>query len=85
MIAVMTTAPEFQLTEISKKAIADLTLESKIKAKLASDDTTKNYMLNIMVKNGNVRVSGRVRNAEHAGRIKSLVEEMPEVCSYLSN
>ncbi len=79
MIAVMTTAPEFQLTENSKRAIADLTLESQIKAKLASDDTTKNYMLNVMVKNGNVRVSGRVRNSEHAGRIKSLVEEMPEV------
>ena len=79
MVAAMTTAPEFQLTEVAKKAIADLTLESKIKAKLASDDTTKNYLLNIIVKNGNVRISGRVRNAEHAGRIKLLVEEMPEV------
>ncbi len=79
IIASMTTAPEFQLTETIKKAIADLTLESKIKAKLASDDTTKDYLLTIMVKQGNVRISGRVRNADHASRIKTLVEEMPEV------
>ncbi len=79
LIADLAAAPEFQLTEAVKKAIADLTIESQIKAKLASDDATRDYMLTIMVKNGNVRISGRVRNPEHAGRIKTLVEEMPEV------
>jgi cytidylate kinase len=81
MIAVMTTAPEFQLTEASKKALADLTLESQVKAMLASDDTTKDYLLKITVQDGNVRVSGRVRNAEDANRIKTIIEEMPGVKS----
>jgi cytidylate kinase len=81
MIAVMTTAPEFKLTEVSKKALADLTLESQVKARLAADDTTKDYMLKIAVKDGNVRVSGRVKNVEDANRIKTIVEEMPGVKS----
>ncbi len=81
MIAVMTTAPEFKLTEVSKKALADLTLESQVKARLAADDTTKDYMLKIAVKDGNVRVSGRVKNVEDANRIKTIIEEMPGVKS----
>ncbi len=81
MIAVMTTAPEFKLTEASKKALADLTLQSQVKARLASDNTTKDYMLKITVQDGNVRVSGRVRNAEDANRIKTIIEEMPGVKS----
>ncbi len=81
MISVMTTAPEFKLTETSKRAIADLTLESQVKARLASDDTTKDYMLKIAVRDGNVRVSGRVKNVEDANRIKTIIEEMPGVKS----
>ncbi len=81
MIAVMTTVSEFKLTEASKKAIADLTLESQVKARLASDDTTKDYMLKIVVKDGNVTVSGRVKNTEDANRIKTIIEEMPGVKS----
>ncbi len=81
MISVMTSAPEFQLTERSKKAIADLALESQIKAKLASDKATRDYMLKINVEAGHVRISGRVRNTDDANRISTFIREMPGVKS----
>ncbi|MGC8756429.1 MAG: cytidylate kinase family protein [bacterium] len=81
IIALMTEAPEFKLTESVKKAINDLALESQVKAKLASDERTKDYILKIQVKDGNVKVSGRVRNVEDAERIKHLIENIPGVKS----
>ncbi|MCL4539278.1 MAG: cytidylate kinase family protein [Bacteroidetes bacterium] len=81
MISVMTSASEFQLTENTKKAIADLSLESQIKAKLASDKMTKDYMLKIAAEDGHVVISGRVKNADHANKIRTVVREIPEVKS----
>lgn len=79
MIGVMTGAPEFQLTEKTKKAIANLSLESQIKAKLASDRTTRDYLLKIAVEDGHVRISGRVKNSDHAELVRTIVREMPGV------
>jgi cytidylate kinase len=81
MISTMTNATEFQLTEKVKKAVADLALESQIKAKLASDRITRDYMLKIASDDGHVVISGRVKNAEHANKIKSMISEMPGVKS----
>ncbi len=81
MISAMTSAPEFQLTERSKKAIADLALESQIKARLASDKATRDYMLKINAEAGHVRISGRVRNTDDANRIRTFIREMPGVKS----
>ncbi len=81
MISVMASAPEFRLTEKSKRAIADLSLESQIKAKLASDRMTRDYMLKIAAEDGHVVISGRVKNTEHANKIKTIVGELPEVKS----
>ncbi len=79
VISEMTNAPEFQLTEKSKVALANLTLESQVKARLASDKATKDYMLKVTAENGNVRISGRVNNLEDANRIKSIVSKIPGV------
>ena len=81
MISAMASAPEFQLTERSKKAIADLALESQIKARLASDKATRDYMLKINAEAGHVRISGRVRNTDDANRIRTFIREMPGVKS----
>ncbi len=79
MISEMTKSPEFQLTEEAKKAIADLSLESQIKARLASDKITRDYMLKVDARNGHVRIAGRVKNAEHARRIEAIVSDLPGV------
>ncbi len=79
VISNMTLAPEFQFTEKSRLAIANLTLESQIKARLASDKATKDYLLKVAVENGNVRISGRVKNTEDADRIKTIVSAIPGV------
>ncbi len=81
MISIMTSAPEYQLTDEIKKAIANLLLESQIKASLASDNVTRNYMLKIEAVDGHIRVSGRVRNTDHADRIRKIVAEIPGVKS----
>jgi len=82
IIAFMTTVPEFRLSEFAKKNLDDLTLESQIKAKLASDDMTKDYItLKIIVNDRNVKVSGRVKNTEISDRIKTIIEQTPGVKS----
>ncbi|MCL4538273.1 MAG: cytidylate kinase family protein [Bacteroidetes bacterium] len=79
MVSGMTGAPEFQLTDDIKSAIANLLLESQIRAKLASDNATRDYMLKISAENGNVRITGRVKNIEHVRKIQSIVSGMPDV------
>jgi cytidylate kinase len=79
MISIMTEAPEFQLTEESKRAIADLAIESRIKAKLASDSKTRNYFLKIEAKDGNVKISGRVRNINDENTIREIVRDIPGI------
>ena len=81
MISVMTNSAEFQLNDKTKHAIADLALESQIKAKLASDRTTRDYMLKISVEDGHVSINGRVKNSDHASRVRTIVREMPGVKS----
>ncbi|MGC8595735.1 MAG: cytidylate kinase family protein [Candidatus Kryptoniota bacterium] len=81
MISIMAEAPEFQLTEESKRALADLAVESKIKAKLASDSKTGNYLLKIEVRDGNVRISGRVKNINDTNRIRDILSDIPGVKS----
>lgn len=79
IISTMTRAPEFQLTDEIKRRIANLALESKIRAKLASDDMTRDYMLKISAVDGKVKITGRIKNREHVERVTTIVHGIPEV------
>ncbi len=81
IVSAMTKAPEFILTQEKKNALTDLALESSVKAKLAANKSTKDYMLKISSKDGNVKIYGRVKNIQEAERIKKLVSELPGVKS----
>lgn len=81
IVCAMAKAPEFVLTDAKKKALADLALESGVKAKLASNKSTKDYMLKVSAKEGNVKIYGRVKNAGDADRIRTIVSTLPGVKS----
>ncbi len=79
IVSVMASAPEFTLTEEKKRALANLALESSVKAKLAANKSTKDYLLKISAKDGNVKIYGRVKNNDEAERIKAIVSKLPDV------
>jgi cytidylate kinase len=52
--------PEFQSSPEKKKAVEDFALSCQVKAKLALNERTKGIELDVAVKDGNVRIQGKL-------------------------
>lgn len=52
--------PEFQSTPEKKKAVEDFALSCQVKAKIALNERTKGIELDVEVKEGNVRIQGKL-------------------------
>ena len=52
--------PEFQSTPEKKKAIEDFALSCQVKAKIALNERTRGIELDVEVKDGNVRIQGKL-------------------------
>ena len=52
--------PEFQSSPEKKKAVEDFALSCQIKAKIALNERTKGIELDVAVKDGNVRIQGKL-------------------------
>lgn len=52
--------PEFQSTPEKKKAVEDFALSCQVKAKIALNERTKGIELDVEVKDGNVRIQGKL-------------------------
>ena len=72
LVTVLTRSPGFQPTEQSRKAMADLLLESRVRAALAADGHTASADVGLRASDGVVFLRGRLRPA-------SLVDSVIEV------
>jgi hyperosmotically inducible periplasmic protein len=70
-----TAAAAGKVAEEAKEALGDGALTTKIKAKMALDDSVKALNLNVDTSNGIVTVSGKVRSAAERERALQLARE----------
>src|SRR5688572_15012434 len=78
--------PEFQETEQSLQMLADLALESHVRAALRADPRSKNMQITINAANGNVTLTGMLEpglEAIHAMEIAAAVPKVKDVRSEL--
>jgi osmotically-inducible protein OsmY len=64
-----------QAADATRRAVEDGTLTTKIKAKMALDDTVKAFDLDVDTRNGVVTVSGTVRTEAEKQRALALAKE----------
>ena len=60
MIMYALSQPEFQSSPEKKKAVEDFALSCQVKAKIALNERTKGIELDVEVKDGNVRIQGKL-------------------------
>lgn len=80
-IRLLTTRPEFQESEESRKMLANMTLAARIRAALKDHDSTQDISITIECRNGNVTLSGIVLNAEERNEVEKVSAMVPGVSS----
>lgn len=79
IISAMAQAEEFRTTEASIRAMENLELASRIKATLASNDSTKCLDVKVQADNGFITLSGRVHTKKHIENLKKVVRSIEGV------
>jgi cytidylate kinase len=70
--------PSFTATEVSRKRLTDLTLASRVRAKLLLEPSTHDLDVQVEADGGRVRLSGLV-SQEHYEQVAAVVRDLPGV------
>lgn len=79
MIRSQVSLPQFQPTAESQKAIEELALAAKLRAKVAMECEVIDDDLEIEIKDGIVNIKGTVHSVEDAHEIRRLLAKQPEI------
>jgi len=79
MIRSSVSLPQFRLTPESAKAVEDLALAAKLRAKIAMEGDVLDDDIEIEIRDGIVNIKGTVHSEEDAEAIRRLLAEQPEI------
>ena len=77
-VALTSKLPSFTATDASRKRLKDLTLASRVRAKLLTDPNTQDLDIHVEADNGRVRFSGLVSQS-HFEQVVAVVRGLPGV------
>ncbi len=80
-IRALTTRPEFQETEESRKLLGNMTLAARVRAKLKDTESTADINITIEAENGHVKLSGIVINEREKTEVEKVAAEIKGVTS----
>jgi osmotically-inducible protein OsmY len=75
----LTTRPEFQESEESRKLLANMTLAARVRAALKSHEPTQEVNITIEAQSGRIVLSGIVLNAREQAEIERVAQQVKGV------
>jgi len=75
----LTTRPEFQESEESRKLLANMTLAARVRAALKSHEPTQDVNITIEARSGRVVLSGIVLNPTEKDEVEKIVSQVTDV------
>ena len=80
-IRAMTSRPEFQETEESRKLLNNMTLAARVRAKLKDNESTAEINITVEAENGLIKLSGIVINDREKNEVEKVTSEVKGVTS----